>query len=184
MENLQSSFLWQFVSEDWELLGGMGINLQFSSLKSRPWLMRGNFTLRASISPSNYINSPMLHHQNWSVLANSYQADRHVLSHLTLSVTIRAWWHEKCQNWSERSKWELNEQVNGSQSIIIWSDEEIFARPLMLSTACQKSGWVFINQEKPLTFSWLPLLTGGGNVDSWCINAERSWMRPTKTGFF
>ncbi len=34
MENVQSSFLWQFVSVDWELLGGMGINLQFSSLKA------------------------------------------------------------------------------------------------------------------------------------------------------
>ncbi len=123
----------------------------------------------------------MLHHQNWSVLANSYQADKHVPSHLTFSVTIRAWWHEKYQNWSELSKWELNEQANWSSSIIIWSDEEIFARPLMLSTACQKSGWVFINQEKPLTFSWLPLLSGGGNVDSWCINAEWSRMRPRKT---
>lgn len=142
----------------------------------------GNFTLRVSISPSNYINSPMLHHQNRSVLANSYQANRHVPSHLILSVTIRrAWWHEKSLNWSECPKWELNKQANGSLSIIKWSDEEIFPRWLMLSMPCQKSGWVFINQAKPLTFSWLPLLTGGGNVDSWCINAERSWMRPTKT---
>lgn len=51
----------------------------------------------------------------------------------------------------------------------------------MLSTPCQKSGWVFINQAKPPTFSWLLLLSGRGNVDSCCLNTERSWMRPTKT---
>lgn len=47
------------------IMGGLGINLRISPLKSHAWLMRGNFMLRASISPSNYIYSPMLHHQKW-----------------------------------------------------------------------------------------------------------------------
>lgn len=67
------------------------------------------------------------------------------------------------------------------QSVVIWPNKEIITWPMMLSTPCQKSDWVFINQVKPLTFSWLLLLTGRGNVDSCCVNTERSWMRPTKT---
>lgn len=75
--------------------------------------MRGNFTLRASISPSNYINSLLLHHQNRSVQANSYQTDRHVQSHLTLALLLGGQGGMRNARIYQNDSlgWELNEQL-------------------------------------------------------------------------
>lgn len=92
--------------------------------------MRGDFMLMASISHSNYINSPMLHHQHGSVIASPAK-----LTTRSLIPDCQRYFHE---NLAARRmsklvrKFQMGKLKEQANADIKWSNEEIFIRPPVL----------------------------------------------------